>query len=59
MLIQATLPEEQRWKRWVKEDAGRVYIMDIWTEREIGALLCVHRISSLTTSHNMQQNKTT
>ena len=36
--IQTTSPRESRWKQWSKEARAKGYVMDIWSEKEIGDL---------------------
>ena len=36
--IQTTLPKRNRWKEWSKEAKAECYIIDIWSEKEIGNL---------------------
>jgi hypothetical protein len=38
-LIQTTSPASHRWKTWAKYLRADVYVMDVWTQGEIYALL--------------------
>jgi hypothetical protein len=41
LLIQTTSPARHRWKTWAKQSNARTYVMDVWREDEIHALLYV------------------
>ena len=40
-IVQATSPEEERWKEWEKECGGRLFAMKCFTEKEAKALRSV------------------
>ena len=40
-VILASSPAETRWKEWKKQTCAGVYVMDIWNNGELGALVCV------------------
>jgi hypothetical protein len=40
-IVQATSPEEVRWKEWEKECGGRLFAMKCFTEKEAKALRSV------------------
>lgn len=39
VVVQVTSPKLNRWKEFAKQQRARVYIMDIWSEHELTALL--------------------
>jgi hypothetical protein len=43
VIIQTTPPVKRRWKGWKKEFSALLYIMDVWSYDEIGALLCARK----------------
>lgn len=42
VVIQATSPHQSRWKTWRKDYKARLFVMDLWSRPEMGALMCVH-----------------
>ena len=42
VVIQATSPQQSRWKAWRKNYQAWLFVMDLWSRKEMGALLCVH-----------------
>jgi hypothetical protein len=41
LLIQTTSPTSHRWKAWAEDLDADIYVMDVWTQDEIYALLYV------------------
>jgi hypothetical protein len=41
LLIQTASPVSHRWKAWAKDLSARTYVMDVWREDEIYALMYV------------------
>lgn len=41
LVIQASAPASQRWNNWKREQKAKLYILDLWTKAELGALLYV------------------
>ncbi|KAI0085881.1 hypothetical protein BDY19DRAFT_908652 [Irpex rosettiformis] len=41
LVIHATRPASDRWDQWKEEQRAKLYVMDLWTEPELGALLSV------------------
>lgn len=39
LVIQATPPAIKRWKEWGKQYWAKLYLMDVWLDTELGALL--------------------
>jgi hypothetical protein len=41
LLIQTTSPASHRWKAWAEDLDANIFVMDVWTQDEIYALLYV------------------
>ena len=39
LVIHAASPVSDRWYQWKKEQRAKLYVMDLWEESELGALL--------------------
>jgi hypothetical protein len=57
LVVQITSPAPKRWKTWITKYQGSLYLMDVWEDKEIGALLCVLCPPIHSPSHVLCQDK--